>query len=305
VTIFGVRRQVAALQRAPSMTAESPAQLDLLPASHPLRPVTAEAACWSLGVLLGLLSLSAVVVVWRRAVGALTSPLSPSMLLTAGLMVVVAASCTRLLERRVCLRGGDGRRETQAQQFRWLIALLPSACIVAIGISLSLPGTVATGVLAFWAMLVAEECWAWRVVVVRLSQWRGRQEQEGLSAGTDAPTLEAVRSTQYAAETKTLPSTMLQHFTRSQAADGSEELSGWVRVPFVAGQRTGNAHLAFCPPFATTPELVVEQLDGPRCRIKTVQLLPYGARLELKCAAVAKDPGSVLLRFSANGGGRD
>ena len=57
--------------------------------------------------------------------------------------------------------------------------------------------------------------------------------------------------------------------------------------------------MAFCPPFAATPELEVEQLDGPEARIKTAQLLPYGARLDLKLAAAAEEPTSVLLQFSA------
>ena len=80
---------------------------------------------------------------------------------------------------------------------------------------------------------------------------------------------------------------------------GPNELSGWLRMPFAAGQRTGSMHVAFCPPFAATPELAVEQIDGPEVRIKTAQLLPYGARLDLKLAAAAEEPTAVLLQFSA------
>jgi hypothetical protein len=58
-------------------------------------------------------------------------------------------------------------------------------------------------------------------------------------------------------------------------------------------------HVAFCPPFAATPEVKVSQIDGPEVRIKTAQLLPYGARLDLKLAAPAEEPTSVTLRFSA------
>jgi hypothetical protein len=43
----------------------------------------------------------------------------------------------------------------------------------------------------------------------------------------------------------------------------------------------------------------VEQLEGPEARIKTAQLMPYGARLDLKLAATAEGPCSVLLQFSA------
>jgi hypothetical protein len=58
-------------------------------------------------------------------------------------------------------------------------------------------------------------------------------------------------------------------------------------------------HLAFCPPFSRTPELAVEQLDGPAGKLKTVQLLPYGTRFDLKLAHTLEEPATVLLRFSA------
>ncbi len=92
---------------------------------------------------------------------------------------------------------------------------------------------------------------------------------------------------------------MTQQLTRSLAADGVEQISGWLRMPFAAGQRSGNLHVAFCPPFATTPELTVEQLGGPEVRIKMPQILPYGVRLDLKLVAPAEEPTAVLIQFSA------
>lgn len=92
---------------------------------------------------------------------------------------------------------------------------------------------------------------------------------------------------------------VLQQLVRSRAADGSERLAGWLRIPFAAGQRTGSEHVAFCPPFDRTPHVAVEQLDGPAVRVKTAQLLPHGVRLDLKLAAVTEEPVAVILRFSA------
>jgi hypothetical protein len=45
--------------------------------------------------------------------------------------------------------------------------------------------------------------------------------------------------------------------------------------------------------------LSVEQIGGPPSRVKTAQLLPYGVRLDLKLAATAEEPTSVLLQFVA------
>ena len=95
------------------------------------------------------------------------------------------------------------------------------------------------------------------------------------------------------------PEEVTQQLTRSTAADGTEELAGWLRIPFAAGQRTGSVHVAFCPPFARTPELSVEQIDGPEARLKTTQVLPYGARLDLKLHAASESPASVVLQFAA------
>lgn len=92
---------------------------------------------------------------------------------------------------------------------------------------------------------------------------------------------------------------VLQQLTRRRLAGGAEELAGWLRVPFAAGQRTENVHVAFCPPFATAPQLAAAQLDGPEARVKTAQLLPYGVRLDLKLLTPAEQCATVLLEFTA------
>ena len=52
-------------------------------------------------------------------------------------------------------------------------------------------------------------------------------------------------------------------------------------------------------PFNRAPRLEVRQREGPAARVKTTQLLPYGARLDLKLAAPAEKPLVVLLQFTA------
>ena len=66
-----------------------------------------------------------------------------------------------------------------------------------------------------------------------------------------------------------------------------------------AGQRSASVHVAFCPPFARTPNATVEQIEGSRARVKTVQLLPYGARFDLKLAVPSQLAETLLLEFSA------
>lgn len=90
-----------------------------------------------------------------------------------------------------------------------------------------------------------------------------------------------------------------QQLTLRATGDGGRELSGWLRMPLAAGQRSGMLHVAFCPPFDRAPEVQVEAVAGPDCRIKTAESLPYGVRLEVKLDRPADEEESVLLWFFA------
>jgi hypothetical protein len=133
---------------------------------------------------------------------------------------------------------------------------------------LCLPGTPLVAVIVVGLFFVAEEGWAWSYLRHRGNAQRPSEQ-------------------------------IIQQLTRTLASDGTESLSGLLRTPIAAGQRTANVHVAFCPPLAATPELQVEQTAGPPARIKTAQLLPYGARLDLKLAAAAPQTATITLRFSA------
>jgi hypothetical protein len=255
----------------------------------------AEAACWSAGTLCGLLASVAVLVVWRRLAGALDTPLEPAAFLAVGLVLAATACGVRLLWQRLSAAAA-GRIMPRS--------LLLSAALFVMGLSLSLPGTPVGGLLAFWVIVAAEEFWAWRLVA-----WRdARGPCVAVAAPPVEPKLQLARDEfsppPFAAD-DIPPQDVLQQLTRSQAADGSDVLAGWLRMAFVAGQRTGSLHVAFCPPFAKTPELTVEQVDGPDARVKTAHLLPYGVRLDLKLAATPAAAAGVLLQFSARSEGQE
>jgi hypothetical protein len=94
-----------------------------------------------------------------------------------------------------------------------------------------------------------------------------------------------------------LPGDVLQEFVRSRQPDGAELLTGWMRVPLSPGQRSAAVHLAFCPPFVRTPRITVAQQEGPTARIKEAQVLPFGARLDLKLAQATDTCATVLLEI--------
>jgi 8-oxo-dGTP diphosphatase len=211
--------------------------------------------------LVGLLVLVAAFLAWRNLAGGLVEPLAMPSLLAVGISIATAAATARIAQPA-------GRR------LRSVHCAAVSTSVLVAGLALSLPGTSAAGLAVLWASLLVEEGWAWRPAGWRLKR----------------PARPAARP---------LADDVLQQWTRRRAADGAETLSGVLRVLLGAGQRTTSVHVAFCPPLGQTPRLEVQQRQGPEVRIKTGQLLPYGARLDLKLAQTLDAADAVVLEFSA------
>lgn len=239
-------------------------------------------ATWLAPIGAGLLGFAGTAFLWRRLGGALAAPLNgPSLLLVGALAVVVAVLVRRANQSRAGQTGFPFHRP-----LGWGI----SAAVVMIGIALSLPATNPIALLCFWGLLAVEEAWAWRRAVLRLRSSRLQAADEDARGASSDALNDRDRG---------LPETAIQHLTRSRLPDGSETLSGWVRVPWVAGQRVASVHVAFCPPFPSTPEVRVEQCEGPAAQIKTVQVLPYGVRFDLKLNQSGPSDAEAVLKFSA------
>ncbi len=248
-----------------------------------VQPGAEEFRRFSAGALVGALCGVAGIVAWRRLAGALTEPLPVGLLLPVGVVAVMLAVGAR---RLAVISDGSSRQGR-------LIRLLPPVAIVVLGLALSLPQTGVVELLMFWAILLGGELW-----LVRPDKSRASTQRQVLPK---APSFEAPSPIPIvSSDAEEVPAdNVLQQLTRSQGADGSEQLAGWLRMPFGPGQRTASVHVAFCPPFERCPAIDVAQCDGPTTRVKTTQLLPYGARLDLKLAAPPERAESVLLQFSA------
>ncbi|MHB1036069.1 MAG: hypothetical protein ACYC35_20565 [Pirellulales bacterium] len=225
--------------------------------------------------LVGLFSLAAVLVLARRLTRALETPLGTSAIITAGLVAAAVAAGIRMLWRG--LPALD-----QTPWFETCVTWLPATAIACLGVAIWLPETPAGGLAAFWLIAGAEELCTWRAFRARMPA----DKPEAASRRGSMPPDEAIA----------------QQLVRRRAADGVEVVEGWLRVAFEANQRTANVHVAFCPAFLQTPEVRVRQVDGPEARIKEGQVLPYGARLDLKLDEPSAEPATVLVEFSARSG---
>lgn len=217
---------------------------------------------------LGLLWLAAATVLWRRMAGALVFAAPARVLLAAALPAALWAAFIHALLGVTA--------ETWPSRMRNLAWWLPGGALALFAAALSLPHTGVWGWMALWSPLLAEEAWA---------LWRWRQSPRASCGGNDAPDL--------------LPADATQRFTRSVAADGSDRLCGRLRMTFAPGQRSMKADVAFCPPFAQAPELIAEVQDGPPARVKLLQALAYGARIDVRLVDLLEEPADVLVEFSA------
>lgn len=256
--------------------------------------------------MLGLLALAAVVLAWRRLAGALSTPLETHVL--AGVAVFAGAAAVAVRKGMGPMSAAqDASAPERLHRRRWHVspgslAWTSDAALAVLGAALSLPGTSPAGLALLWAILAGGAV---------LGRWPAAGRG---AAGRPAPAQpsrrlpEGVRYDPPQAPQPLAavfppaavpPEDVVQQLTRGRAADGSEVLAGWLRVEMAAGQRTASLHVAFCPPFAQSPRLAVEQLGGPAARIKTMQLLPYGVRFDLKLDQPSPAPASVLLQFAA------
>jgi hypothetical protein len=176
---------------------------------------------------------------------------------------------------------------------------VPTAALLLLAISLSLPESSISGLCALWAMILLEELWAW---LPQQTLFRRRYPSHGRDPAVERTTDVAQGSARNAvAHGVEVDASVTQQIVRTMSADGEELIRGQLRIAFVPGQRTTAAHLAFCPSFEQTPHMEFRQVSGPAARVKLAQIYPYGARFDLKLAAVATESMSVVLDFSVAG----
>jgi hypothetical protein len=193
--------------------------------------------------------------------------------------------------------------------FEWFV----SFCLLAWGIAVSSIAAYADGLALFWTILAGEELWAWWSVTGLARRLRSFQAARGaMNDREPAPQTSEVPGASDALVGKhalspqvVCEADVLQEFVRSRQPGGAEQLSGWMRVSLSPGQRTAVVHLAFCPPFARTPAVTVVQHEGPAARIKAVQVLPFGARMDLKLAQAPPSNADVLLEIAVHADGTE
>ncbi len=244
-------------------------------------------------VLVTGLALASLTLIARRAAGGLSIPLPAAALAATGVVAAVAAAASRWL----AFDAGSSSRFTAARRS---IVLMPTVAKIALAAAVSLPRSSPVGLAILWIAITAEEVWFWR-----RSRWlHGLGAAERFRLPT--PRSQRAREGRVESQTSHSPTTLpapandvVQRLIRTCSAVGIERIEGWLKATAQPGERTLNLHVAFCPPFERVPQFTAIQSSGPPARVRPVQLLPYGVRLELKLNEPSGEKTAIVVEFSA------
>ena len=237
------------------------------------------------------LAIVAIVLSLRRGLGGLARPLDVVSFLITGITLAALLGVTRWMTWTIVERLSSSERR--------VLWWLPGAAVLLIAVGVSLPSSSFLGLFFLWSFLLLEEgIFILRWIHSLPSGWRpynasikATQVKQERSSG-DPPLLPSGDW-----RTGDMPREVSQQIMLARDETGAEFYYGRLRVEFAAGQRMTSLHIGFCPPLEFNPDLVVEQIAGPDVHVKLSQVLPYGARLDVKLKSAGQEPSDAVLEF--------
>jgi hypothetical protein len=228
----------------------------------------------------------------RRLAGGLTTPLSPLLLITVGLITAAAACSAQLLT--------SSAGQTNVSAFRLIVVpWLTMLALPAMAIAVSLPRSSPFGLVVLWLTVGISELGLWQLRKNRpagIADLIHGQRQIIITDSTAAPS--SPIDTNYRNQPDAITAT--QKLIYHRAADGTLSVEGWLQARLIAEQRTAIVHVAFCPAFDRAPTVEAEWVEGPSAELRPTLVLPWGVRWEVKLDVPAPAPTLAKLEFIAN-----
>lgn len=224
--------------------------------------------------LLGL----GLVVLGRRLVGAVERPAPATLLLATAAVIGLFSWMSRRWWRAAVPSNGTAAMRLVDSVVGWG----PSLAMIFLTLGLSFPMDRYLDWLVWTPLWVADVLW-------RKSFFAGEPLQDVDGIADQAPQSAAKRQTDVAeapgeetTKDDITEGVLLQRLSRVRDADGRESIVGELRAEFTPGQRTVELYMPFCPSFTRVPTIELEQADGPPARINVGQVLPHGARIDVR-----------------------
>jgi hypothetical protein len=235
----------------------------------------------------------------RRAMGALVEPLPAGPLLATATICLVWTRSVRAIGQRLA---EDGRSISPAVD-RFVFTWTPLVSMLLVAVACSYPGhrelDWAVWLPALVAALFPSRGGAARTVESPRDSDVGMTGPRGGPAKEHADWLPSTSRDASAATGDETPGQLLQQLTRVRLAEGREAVHGVLLAEFTAGQQIATLYVGFCPPFEHLPHVDAEVADGPAAKIKIVQVLHNGARLDVVLGKPAAEAALVSVEFMA------
>lgn len=245
------------------------------------------AAAWLIVLALGVV----LFVARRMATDVIIAPLDWSSALGVGVATVAAFSLPHVFVMRVV--------QLQETPFGRIYAVCLQVVTFLWGVAVSLSLDTALAITCLWIPIVAADAMLLfsgsrglikRAILVSEDRESRSERMVGFAWKRANPTTSADDESKWR-----------QFMVRRGTESNLEVIEGWQQVHILPGQRTAVIHVVFCPPFSTTPDTIVECLSQPKTRTRVTQVLPHGARLEVKLASAASTEQSLRIGYRATG----
>jgi len=249
----------------------------------------------------------------RRFVGALGEELPRGAMLLTAIVAGAVVACVRIIWRKKFPLSFEGEElELSAMQRVGdrAVGYGSSLSLVFLAVGCCYPANLTSDWLIWLPLLVSDQFW-------RQSFFDAGNPERGLSEpGLDLEGLEedlqneSVLAALIPTENDTLAASeeenlaegaeeIVQQLFRVRDELGQEVIYGTLRADFLEGQRTAVVHAGFCPPLSHLPEIEAESFRGPAARIKVVQALAHGTRMDVRLTSPASRDCHVWIDMAA------
>lgn len=258
-----------------------------------------EATGW---IIWSLLAFVAVVLLWRRSLGAFTQ-LAPAGAAITAALCTGALSLAGLWSQRFGTSDAPSSRRAIAVAIT--LALLPVVAVSSLNHTATVAGLVLIGIsmgsLAAWVSPVDIQ----RIVSHWLLWCEQKLTTTDVSSAVSTSTIDNATGP---AAIEPSPATReddpdVQHWMtrRSTVDDGQtwDTLEGATTVLVAAGQRRVSVHIAISPAMLDTPEIECELLDDIVGRVEAAVVQPYGFRIDVRLTSDAPQDCTLRLGYTA------
>lgn len=229
---------------------------------------------------------------WRRLWGAMDGELARPALLATALFAATIAAGSRIIWRRMFPTPSTRTGEWLDQFVGWA----GSAAMILIAVGCCYPGNWNSDWLIWFPLVIADQFW--RQTYFDNGRPGGDlEEPQASNVVTLKPSAEVASS--LSATTEPQESSPLQQLFRVRLPNGDEAIYGSLRADFLKNQRHATLHVGFCPPLAAQPEIEADACHGADVRIKVVQALAHGVRLDVRLTSPAVEPRAVQIDMAA------